>query len=297
MNYFHLFFSAILMLSLSACSQLDPEKTFPSYLVDYPGDQLVAEGVLSPEGFYVSLGKTQPPNLPFSTEDLKVSGETKVKFYDVNTGDTTLLTYESINERYVLNQPINPTGQFGVRVESIGLPHLIIEPLVFARPLPLAEIIIADADDAFIVTTRTHFDPDQFVMLQPLVEDSVTRRNASLLLDLDELYLNQCGFNFDMPILSYPNTCFALDTAILTLQHVNSPTGADRFSRPDTGPQRIGVRVGSISASDYQFFTSLGAPNNFFEAYLTEQPLTDYNVIGGFGRIVVLNGPTVWHNL
>lgn len=293
-----IFWALIAMIGLTNCAQFDPEETYNSYLTDYPGDQLVVEGVLSPEGVYIRIGKTQPPNLSFNTNDIQVSGATRVVLYNIESGDTMVLAHDALSGVYSLNQPILTSANYGVKVTSVGLPELTIEPLEFTSPLTFADVRFQEEDnDGFVLTSRTLFGPDQFVMLQPLVEDSLTVRSASLLIDLDELYLNQCGFNFDMPILSYPNTCFALDTAILIMQHVSTPIGADRFTRPENGPQRIGIRIGSISARDYHFFTSLATPNSFIEAYLTEQPLTDYELDGGFGRIIVLNGEAVWKDI
>jgi hypothetical protein len=293
-----IFGTLVAMVSLTNCAQFDPEETYNSYLTDYPGDQLVVEGVLSPEGIYVRVGKTQPPNLPFNTNDIQVSGATRVLLYDLESGDTMVLTHNALSGAYSLNQSIPTNASYGVKVTSVALPELTIEPLEFTSPLTFADVRFHEDDnDGFVLTSRTLFEPNQFVMLQPLVEDSLTVRSASLLLDLDELYLNQCGFNFDMPILSYPNTCFALDTAILIMQHASTPIGADRFTRPGNGPQRIGIRIGSISARDYRFFTGLAAPNSFIEAYLTEQPLADYELDGGFGRIIVLNGEAVWKDI
>ena len=284
-------------LLLVGCSVFDPEQTYGSYLTDYPGDQLVVEGVLSPEGLYVKIGKTQPPDLPFTSENISVTGETRVIVYDLHSGDTSILGYDANTEKYTLNQFIDTRHHYGIQVSSAGLADLTVEPLSFNRPLSFVDAQFVEEDGEFIVEVQTLFAADQYVMIQPLIEDSISARSAAVLIDLDELYLNQCGFNFDQPVLSYSNTCFALDTASLRLRYVNAPTGIDRFSRPETGPQRIGIRVGSISASDYQFFSGLNAPNNFLEAYLTEQPLTDYNVEGGFGRVVVLNGRSVWKEL
>ena len=265
--------------------------------------KMVLYGYLSPGGVDLTITKSIPTGESFQREDLLLDEPAECILW---SNDTIIgeIAYDPILKKYTYTGEVVADKTYRITATASNLPEVEVVGLTF--PPPPEQVHIEFLTNSSERTTpvrvsaishgQTHF------LLIPLIEESVDAeftRNPSIETEYDALYRDECGIVHSVFRLSFSNACSTGDSTLLEGNYTypnyyfdDSNTGV----RTELPPDRIGVQIGTISLTDYGYFKSTRTNQNFFEDYLTREPLDQYNISGGYGRIVVINGPPpFWH--
>ena len=290
------------LIFLSACyTQLEN----PIVDFEFTGSELVVSGVITSEGGQISVTKTLPPNLPYFPSDVQLEEPASVSlFADGSAEPVHQLSYAPDEDLYYLSDSLATDKTYRLEITAEGFPTAQIESLTFVPSLTETSVGFRRRQDnpSTDVTIRTKYSGDTYHFVQALFQDidTTTMRNPGLLYtDFDNIFLDQCGILSEFLDLAYSSACFGTDSAQLDIVHQYSEFTNDdnRFVRLDIPPNRIGVRVSSISQQDYNFLASLKRNQNLLDDYFVREPLTFTNVTGGYGYVLVARGEEFWIDL
>ena len=289
---------SILLLITSGCEYDEDFGPRPS--AD-DGPKLVLFGELYPKGVEIRISQSAPVGKSFSPSDLVPPEDTQCLLWVVDSlvGE---LTYDVRRKRYYLEQELDVSLHYEVTATAPGLEPVRSDALRFPPPALHIDVVLPadgfeDGQTSPLIATLVSENPTYYVLL-PLVEEhdgTDYARGGLVGTDYDALYRDECGIvGHDQRHLALSTDCTVGDTTRLDgfLRYANFYY--NELTRPvivPDSPRRVGVRAGTISIADFNYFKSLRKNQNFFEDYLTVEALDQFNIQEGYGRIVVINSP------
>ena len=271
------------------------------------GPKLVVYGHVFPDGVDLQVTRSVPTGSVFTPADYLAPADTECLLW---AGDSLVaaLKEKPGTGSYSVEIDLYLEETYHITITAPGLPEARSDFLNFS---PAADSVAVNllpnsggGNRQYGVSLTLQTRRQDYFLAVPQLEEQHEadfQRIAAITTSYDELYADECGFINEVGQLAISSTC-AVDN-IMSLDanydyanfYYAEPSRAVRIDDP---PARIGVRTGTISASDYRFFQSVRRNQNFFEDYLTREAIDQFNIFDGYGRIVVVNAPPpVWLDL
>ncbi len=285
---------AALFLLLTACYVEEEEGTG----LAYEGDRIVLMGYLHPLGGEIVVSRTQNPNEPFLLdEDYFRLRDALVLLQTASGLVVDTFRFDEVRKIHVLERIPNTNEHYQISCSAEGLSDAKSELLTFAPPASNLSVDFAmEASEEFLneraITLAGTFSSSGFLFADALLDvgtNSVSY-NTRIYADFEAIFLDQCGFSeadtngFGM---AWSARCFGDSFAVEAFHNYRMDAGE---------PNRIGLRLGSLTEKDYRFLLSLKVDDNFFSEYFAagRLGLTQTNIIDGYGWVFTVNAEEFW---
>lgn len=263
----------------------------------YEGDRIVLMGYLHPLGGEIIVSRTQNPNESFLQDEDFFLRDALVLLQTASGLVVDTFRFDEVRKIHILERIVNTNGHYQISCSAEGLPDVKSELLTFAPPASnLSADFAAEPSEEFFneraITLAGTFPPSGFIFAAALldVDTNSVYHHTSIYTDFEAVFLDQCGFSeedingFGM---AWSTRCFGDDFAVEAFHNYRMDAGE---------PNRIGLRLGSLTEKDYRFLLSLKVDDNFFSEYFAASrlSLSQTNIAGGYGWVFTVNAEEFW---